>query len=154
MFFPDKQTAYRQALRVLRPGGRFIFSVWDNLQANEVSLVVSEAVAEQFPDDPPRFLERVPFAYHDPDRIVGEVELAGFERVDIEAVEKTTRVPSPRELAIGLCQGAPLRNEIEARAPDRLNEVTDKAAEAIAARFGGSTIENRMRAYVITAQQA
>jgi ubiquinone/menaquinone biosynthesis C-methylase UbiE len=29
MFFPDKQKAFSEARRVLRPGGSFIFNVWD-----------------------------------------------------------------------------------------------------------------------------
>src|SRR5215469_13840898 len=29
MFFPDKDRAYREAYRVLEPGGHFVFSTWD-----------------------------------------------------------------------------------------------------------------------------
>ena len=86
MFFPDKGAGYREALRVLKPGGRFLCVVWDRLEANPVSKVVSDAVARLFPDDPPRFFERVPFGYADPDRIRGELRQAGFEDAAIETV--------------------------------------------------------------------
>ena len=46
--------------RVLRPGGRFLFSVWDGLEHNEFAAVVNDAVQRYFPDEPPRFLERKP----------------------------------------------------------------------------------------------
>jgi hypothetical protein len=52
--------------------------------------------------------------------------------------------------AIAYCQGTPLRNEIEARGASRLEEATQKAAEALAQRFGAGAIEGRIRALVIT----
>ena len=151
MFFPDKQAGFREALRVLKPGGRFLFNVWDSLDRNEVSRIVSEAAGKAFPNDPPRFVERVPFGYFDPDRIRGEVQQAGFENVEIDVVEKVTTAPSAREPATGLCQGSPLRAEIEARGPDRLDDVTAQVADALAARFGAGPVENRMSALVVTA---
>jgi len=153
MFFPDKTGAYREALRVLRPGGRYLFAVWDRLDANPVSQVVSDAMAQFFPDDPPRFFERIPFGYSNPDRIRGEMQQAGFGHVEIETVKKSTQAPSPWSPATGLCQGTPLRGEIETRAPGQLTEVTGIAAQALVARFGPSSIENRMSALVVTAQR-
>ncbi len=153
MFFPDKIAAYREALRVLKPNGRFLFNVWDQLDANLLSKTVSDKVAELFPDDPPRFFERTPFGYFDQDRILGELQQAGFENVDMEAVEKVSQAPSAVEPATGLCQGTPLRSEIEARAPGRLNEITNRVVDAIAARSGSTPITNRMRAIVVTAQR-
>ena len=77
---------------------------------------------------------------------------AGFERVEIDTVEKVSRAPSPQDVAIGLCQGTPLRNEIEARDASRLEEATKKAAEAVAAQFGPGEIAGKMQALVITAR--
>lgn len=48
MFFPDRVAAYREALRMLRPGGAFLFNVWDRLDANPASQAVAEAVAGLF----------------------------------------------------------------------------------------------------------
>ncbi|WP_201860989.1 class I SAM-dependent methyltransferase [Microvirga soli] len=151
MFFPDKLSGYREALRVLKPGGRFLFNVWNSLDLNPVSRIVSETVAKAFPDDPPRFIERVPFGYFDPDRIRGEVQQAGFENVEIGVVDKVSRAPSPQEPAVGLCQGTPLRAEIEARAPERLDEITARATEALSGHFGTASFENRMSAVFVTA---
>jgi ubiquinone/menaquinone biosynthesis C-methylase UbiE len=53
MFFPDKVKAYREAWRVLKPGGRFVFNVWDRIERNELAEAASDAVARCFPSDPP-----------------------------------------------------------------------------------------------------
>jgi len=153
MFFPDKEAAYREALRLLKPGGLFVFNVWGPISANPVSEAVANAVAGLFPNDPPRFFERMPFGYADPDRILGEVERAGFEEVTIDEVATVSFAPSPREPATGLCQGTPLRAEIEARAPGRLEETTGKVAEFLSERFGPGNVENRMLAFVVTARR-
>ena len=55
-----------------------MLSVWDRIERNELAHVVDEAVAAQFPEDPPRFLARVPYGYHDADAIIDELRAAGF----------------------------------------------------------------------------
>jgi ubiquinone/menaquinone biosynthesis C-methylase UbiE len=153
MFFPDKIAGYREALRVLRPGGRFVFSVWDRIEENEFADAVTDAVAALFPAEPPRFLARTPHGYHDTQKIRAELTTAGFGQLQIETVERRSRAASHEEPAIGYCQGTPLRNEIEARDAARLVEATEAAAAAIAARFGRGPVDGKIQAHVITASR-
>ena len=74
MFFPDKVKTFGEARRVLKPGGRFVFSVWDRISENEFADVVTEALAQRYPDDPPRFMARIPHGYHDVVQIRAELE--------------------------------------------------------------------------------
>jgi ubiquinone/menaquinone biosynthesis C-methylase UbiE len=151
MFFPDKVQAYREARRVLRPGGCFLFNVWDRISENEFAEVITEALAARFPADPPRFLARIPHGYHDGSNIRADLNEAGFVEILIEAVEETSRASSPRVPAVAYCQGTPLRAEIEARDPSGLEAATEHAATALAQRFGPGPIEGRIQAIVITA---
>ena len=152
MFFPDRVGAYREARRVLKRGGLFLFNVWDRLEANPASAAAAKAVAALFPDDPPSFLDRVPFGYHDVARIEDDLEAAGFGEIAIETVEQTSRLASPREAAIGLCHGSPLRAEIEAHGAERLEEATAAAAAALEALAGDGDGEVPMSAHVVCAK--
>src|ERR1051325_791684 len=69
MFFPDRPAAYGEAKRVLKPGGHFLFHVWDRIEENVFADTVTNALAEMFPKDPPRFMARTPHGYHDKDLI-------------------------------------------------------------------------------------
>jgi ubiquinone/menaquinone biosynthesis C-methylase UbiE len=152
MFFPDKVAAYKEARRVLRSGGRLIFNVWDKISENEFADVVTAALAEIFPHDPPRFMARVPHGYHDAEQIRRELTAAGFSEIAMQAVDETSKAASARDPAIAYCQGTPLRSEIEARDAAGFERATAHAAAALARRFGSGPIEGRIRAFVITAR--
>jgi SAM-dependent methyltransferase len=151
MFFPDKVAAYKETRRVLKPRGRFFFNVWDRISENEFADVVTEALAELFPQDPPRFMARTPHGYHDAEKIREDLTAAGFKDVLIETVSHISKAASPRDPAIAYCQGTPLRSEIEARDSSRLEDATKAAADALARRFGSGAVEGRITAHVITA---
>lgn len=151
MFFPDRIAGYREALRVLRPTGRYLFNVWDCLQNNAFVTVAAQALTEMFPDDPPRFMERTPHGYHDLSVITADVRAAGFSTVQTETIEEVSRAKSALEAATAYCQGNPLAAEIEARAPGKLQDVTEAVADALRRQFGGGAIEGPIRAHIIAA---
>ncbi len=151
MFYPDRIKGYSEACRVLKPDGSLLFNVWDRIEANDFSALVTEAAADVFPDDPPKFLPRTPHGYCDEDLIREELRVAGFCSVRYEALGAISVAPSARHAALAYCHGTPLRNEIEQRDASRLDDVTDRATEIIANRFGSGAVAGNIRGYVITA---
>lgn len=150
MYFSDRRRAFAEIRRVLRPDGVFLFNVWDHLDSNELAETVTHALAQAFPDDPPRFLARTPHGCHDIHALREELAAAGFEHeADIITLPMRACAESPSQPALGFCQGTPLRAEIEQRAPGRLPELTAYAARAIGERFGIGAIDSRMQAHVV-----
>ena len=147
MFFPDKVKGNAEARRVLRDGGTYLLIIWDRLDLNPVSQALGQALVEEFPADPPRFLERMPFSYADRGEIERDLRAAGFTDVAIEAVEAVSRVDA-HAAAHGMCCGSPMSAEIAERGPDAL-ERSAEAAERALRRFDGQ--EMPMSALFVTA---
>ena len=154
MFFPDKPKAFSEVRRVLRPGGVFIFNVWDRIEENEFADTITEGLESIFPQNPPRFLPRIPYGYYDHRIIEQNLAEGGFlNSPRIETLAAKSRAVSPRNPAIAYCQGTPLRNEIEARDASRLDEATSMAADAIARKFGRNAVEGKIQALVVTVEK-
>ena len=134
MFFPDKARSYAEVLRVLKPGGHYVFNVWDSWATNPFARVTHEAVEAFFPDDPPGFY-KVPFSYHDPDEIRDAVAAAGFSDVKIQPVPLRSPIPSAARFAEGLVYGNPLLLEISERGGDP-EAVRSAVEQAITAELG------------------
>ena len=151
MFFPDKAKAFAEARRVVHPGGVLVFSVWDRIEDNEFTDAVTVALESVFPNDPPRFLARVPHGYHDKATIARDLAQGGFQRPpQIATVAHRSRAASPRIPAVAFCEGTPLRNEIESRDASRLEEATGVAEREIARRFGAGSVDGKIQAHVVS----
>jgi len=151
MFFPDRIAGYKEARRVLKPGGQFIFSVWDHLGANDFANIVNDAAVAIFPDDPPQFLPRTPYGYFNLSAIQSELNTAGFSDVSVVTLTETSRAPSADVAARAYSEGTPLRTQIEERDASLLDIVTDRATVEIKERFGDGEVAAKMQAHVLTA---
>lgn len=151
MFFPDKAKAFSEMRRVLTPGGRLIFSVWDRLEENEFADAVTAGLKNVFPDDPPRFLPRVPYGYYDTSIVERDLAGGGFTASpQITTIAARSLADSPRIPAIAFCQGSPVRGDIEARDPSRFSEAIDAAAAEVARRFGSGPVDGKIQAHIIS----
>lgn len=149
MFFPDKAKAFSEARRVLAPGGRLICNVWDRIEENNFPQVVTQALETMFPDDPPRFMARVPHGYHDTERIRRDLVTGGFAKPpEITTIPAISRAASAQRVADAFCRGTPLSGEIEARGAS-LQQATDIATSALLQRFGAGTLEGRIQAHIV-----
>lgn len=153
MFFPSQLAGYREAFRVLKPGGHFLFCVWDRIEVNPIAEAMSDFLAERFPADPPKFLRRTPYGHHDIDLIRRSLAEAGFTGVEAQVVTMANSCPSPEDAAYGQCHGSPVRGEILARDPDGLSSAATAMTSFLAGRFGPGRIESSMRAIIFTARR-
>jgi ubiquinone/menaquinone biosynthesis C-methylase UbiE len=149
MFFPDRVAGMREARRVLKPGGRFLFSAWDRLADNPLTAAAVFGLAERYPSHPSWFMERTPHGYHLPETIRADLRKAGFADAAIETVRLTGHAADAGSAATMMCQGTPMRGEIEALDPDGLDAATVAAAASVAAQFGDGPLTVPLQALVI-----
>ena len=152
MFFPDKPRAMREAFRVLKPGGQWLFNVWDSLAVNPVTRVVHETVASHFETNPPNFYALVPFGFHDVATIRSLIDAAGFQDVVIDTVELESSGPSAEHVAKGLVCGSPLLLGIKERGGDP-EAITTAVAERLESTFGSRRVQATMQAHVVAARR-
>jgi ubiquinone/menaquinone biosynthesis C-methylase UbiE len=151
MFFPDRPAAYSEVRRVLTPGGRFLFTSWDEVKTHAFADALGAGLRAAFPTDPPAFLEAVPHGYTDPARIRDDLAEAGFTDVDLERVVRTGVAPSAAAVAVGFCTGTPLRAQIADRGEPAAAVRTVR--DTMTALLGTGEVRGEMAAYVVEARR-
>jgi SAM-dependent methyltransferase len=149
MFLPDKPQGFREARRVLAPGGVLLANVWQSLEANPAAAAIHTTVARLFPADPPRFLE-TPYGYHDEARIRADMAEAGWGDVQLETVAVQSLGESATAFASGFALGSPLAHELVARGAD-IDAVLRALTDALIPVAGEAPFRPALAATVITA---
>ena len=99
--------------------------------------MVTNALQTLFPQDPPRFMARIPHGYNDTAVIRQHLAAGGFDHdPQVSTVSARSRAASPDIPAVAYCQGTPLRGEIEARGGVPLAKATE--------------VDGKIQAHVVT----
>ena len=113
MFFPDNVAGYREMRRVLAPGGRTHFSVWDSHVHNPFGRIAHDIVTDFFPNDTPPF-QRIPLPYwFDP--IKNAPVATGFTEITCAVIRRDQPLRDAAHFARGIVHGNPLFDQIRAR---------------------------------------
>jgi ubiquinone/menaquinone biosynthesis C-methylase UbiE len=150
MFFPDKERAIRETHRVLKPGGVFLFSVWDRIENNDLPYIAHTIISKFFDDHPPDFYD-IPFSFRDPETIRSLVSTAGFNDIRLSALPLPAISPSAQDAAKGLVHGNPVITAIRERSEASIPQIEAAVAAEVAAQCGDAPVRGRMQALVCAA---
>lgn len=136
MFFVDLDEALIELHRVLKPGGTFRFSVWDELHCNEAACV-ADRVAGTLTGLSVPF--QLPFSLGNPEVLEIKLNAAQFADVRLNRITLANDPVSAQEAAIGLFEGNPIRNKID---PGMLPHLVEAVATELASEFGDPVVSN------------
>lgn len=150
MFFADKSAAIQEVARVLKPGGVFVFSLWDSYAHNHLIRTVNDTLSNLFPKSPPTFFD-TPYGYHQIDEVKTLLVDKGFKDIEISVLPRTSRCEKARQVALGYILGTPVCIQIAERGEHSVNEVVNVVENAISETYGQSSIRAKMQAIVFKA---
>jgi SAM-dependent methyltransferase len=152
MFYPDKPKSFSEVYRVLAPGGRYLFSVWDSHRYNPFGRLSHEVPGRFFPTDPPQFYN-VPFSCHQIDPLKELLIAAGFCDIGIAVVRQERKIPDVAAFARAAVHGNPLIDQIRQRGGVEPEQIVEALIQEFRREFGPDPGRMPIQAMIFSAQK-
>ena len=150
MFVPDKAACFREARRVLRKGGTFLFNVWDGLDNNPHGRVAAEVIEGSCRATRRPASARFPTTSMTAPRLPPARGCRVRRRAHRHRAH-FVHVPSAREFAIGQLRGTPRSLILQERGIP-VDGVIEKVAAALARLGGAEPFRYTAQALVVEAR--
>jgi len=148
MFFPDREKGLQEAYRVLKPGGKLLFTTWNRVETNEAIYEGRLIIESYFEDNPPLFYS-IPFSMYNEQGLIDMVTERGFKNVKTELVKKEGVSSSAADLAKGMVEGNPVYPAIIERNPSLVNVIKEQIRKVVAEKFGDKPLKSPLEAWVV-----
>lgn len=148
-FFPERERALAEFVRVLAPGGRAVVACWCEIETAPAHHALAETVARHFPER--ASVARGPFSFPSGDGLHSLLRGTGFASVEVERVDGVARFSSSEEFTRSFMEGSPMAVAMT----DVPQEQRDALAREIAATVRervGHPVEAAMVTHLATAR--
>jgi SAM-dependent methyltransferase len=150
MFVPDKLKAFREAYRVLRPGGMLLFTTWDKLELIGASYVYRN-IAKKYLKEPLPESYSLPFSMNDESAIKEMLQEVGFSKIAIEKISKLSISPTAKGSIGRTNAGGVIYNAIMSQNPGWIEEIKTLVEKELSLKFGEAPMVAPMSAVICQA---
>lgn len=147
MLVPDQLKALKEMRRVLKTGGRLIFSVWASILDNPV-WEISGKVIESFLGVNPILQVPGPFALSIEGDSVALLQQAGFNTVKSNLISQAGQIDSAGLAAKGFLHGLPVFTMLSNKAPEMIPQIERSLEEELARQLGDHPLISPLTAWI------
>lgn len=154
LHMPEPDKAIAEAFRVLRPGGRYAFTVWATPEKHEFFALVMGAIQEHGDMDVPLPPAPPIFRFSDPDESRAALEAAGFTGAEVREIPLTWRISAAQDV-LDMIYNSTVRTVmmLDAQAPEARERIHAAILESAEKYRAGGGYEMAWPAVLSAAQK-
>jgi SAM-dependent methyltransferase len=151
-FFPDREQAVREMLRVLAPGGRLAAGVWRPIDASPGFALLAGALERHAGPEAAAIMGR-PFEGPDREGLRALVADAGLRALSVRILIEEVRFPSAEEILLQEVAAGPLAEPWASLSADARAALVSDLTEVMGVHADDNGIVFPMETHVITAER-